>query len=102
MGAGDKRFYQTTGSKSGVKPLLAFESVVGSGPHHAGSPCPPRREADAEMFIVRLRLSGNRRQAGHFMDDHDAWLQRGFDDDVFMLAGTTQRFDFLEAVGEAR
>jgi len=42
------------------------------------------------MFIVLLRFSGNKARAGDFMDGHRAWLQRGFDDGVFLLAGTLQ------------
>lgn len=40
------------------------------------------------MFIVLLRFSGNKGQAGQFMDGHKAWLKRGFDDGVFLLAGS--------------
>ena len=42
------------------------------------------------MFIVLLRFSDNRDRAGRFMAGHKAWLQRGFDDGVFLLAGTLQ------------
>ncbi|MBD1545267.1 YciI family protein [Roseibium aggregatum] len=42
------------------------------------------------MFIVLLRFSDNKARAGDFMDGHRAWLQRGFDDGVFLLAGTLQ------------
>jgi len=42
------------------------------------------------MFIVLLRFSGNKGQAGQFMEAHKAWLQRGFDDGVFLLAGSLQ------------
>lgn len=40
------------------------------------------------MHIVLLRFSENRELAGQFMDGHRAWLKRGFDDEVFLLAGT--------------
>lgn len=40
------------------------------------------------MFIVLLRLAGNRAQAGQFMEGHKDWIKRGFDDGVFLLAGT--------------
>jgi len=40
------------------------------------------------MFIVLLRFAGNRGQAGRFLDGHKAWLQRGFDDGVFLVAGS--------------
>jgi uncharacterized protein YciI len=42
------------------------------------------------MFIVQLKFSDNRDQAGRFMDGHKAWLKRGFDDGVFLLAGSLQ------------
>ena len=42
------------------------------------------------MFIVFLRFSGNRDQAGQFMDSHRAWVKRGFDDGVFLLAGSLE------------
>jgi uncharacterized protein YciI len=42
------------------------------------------------MFVVLLRFSGNRDQAGRFMDGHNEWLGRGFDDGVFLLAGSLQ------------
>ena len=42
------------------------------------------------MFIVLLRFSDNKANAGQFMEGHNAWLKRGFDDHVFLLAGTIQ------------
>lgn len=42
------------------------------------------------MFIVLLEFSDNKGQAGQFMDDHKEWLKRGFDDGVFLLAGSLQ------------
>ncbi|MBI5773517.1 MAG: hypothetical protein HZA89_07210 [Verrucomicrobia bacterium] len=42
------------------------------------------------MFIVFLKFSGNKGQAGQFMDAHKAWLKRGFDDGVFLLAGSLE------------
>jgi len=42
------------------------------------------------MFVVLLRFSDNRGQVGQFMDAHREWLQRGFDDGVFLLAGSLQ------------
>ena len=42
------------------------------------------------MFIVLLRFSGNKGQAGRFMDGHKDWIKRGFDDGVFLLAGSLQ------------
>lgn len=42
------------------------------------------------MFIVLLKFSGNKGQAGQFMDSHNAWLKRGFEEGVFLLAGSLQ------------
>jgi uncharacterized protein YciI len=42
------------------------------------------------MFIVLLKFSRNKAQAGHFMEAHKQWIKRGFDDGVFLLAGTLQ------------
>jgi uncharacterized protein YciI len=42
------------------------------------------------MFIVLLRFSSNRSKAGQFMDGHKEWIKRGFEDDVFLLAGNLQ------------
>lgn len=33
------------------------------------------------MFIVLLKFSDNKEQAGQFMEGHNAWLKRGFDED---------------------
>ena len=42
------------------------------------------------MFIVFLRLSDNRDKAADLMEGHKAWIQRGFDDGVFLLTGSLQ------------
>jgi len=42
------------------------------------------------MFIVFLKFSDNKGQAGQFMDGHNAWIERGFDDGVFLLVGSLQ------------
>lgn len=42
------------------------------------------------MFIVLLKFAGNKGKAGQFVDGHKAWLKRGFDDGVFLLAGSLQ------------
>ena len=42
------------------------------------------------MFIVLLKFSRNKNKASAFMDGHNAWLRRGFDDGVFLLAGSLQ------------
>jgi len=40
------------------------------------------------MYAVLLEFSHNRAQAPQWMDGHNAWLRQGFDDGVFMLAGS--------------
>lgn len=40
------------------------------------------------MFIVQLKFADNKDQAGRFMEGHNAWIKRGFDDGVFLLAGS--------------
>jgi uncharacterized protein YciI len=42
------------------------------------------------MFIVVLNFSHNKGRAGQFMEGHKEWLKRGFDDGVFLLAGSLQ------------
>lgn len=42
------------------------------------------------MFIVLLKFSGNKGQAKQFLDGHNAWVKRGFDDGIFLLAGSLQ------------
>lgn len=42
------------------------------------------------MFVVLLRFSVNKSRAGQFMEGHKAWIKRGFEDGVFLLAGTLQ------------
>jgi uncharacterized protein YciI len=42
------------------------------------------------MFIVLLKFSDNKDQAGQFMEGHNEWIKRGFDDDVFLLTGSLQ------------
>ena len=39
------------------------------------------------MFVVLLKFSGNKGQAGQFMEGHREWIKRGFDDGVFLLVG---------------
>lgn len=40
------------------------------------------------MFVVALRFSANRSQAASFMQGHNDWIRRGFDDGVFLLTGS--------------
>lgn len=42
------------------------------------------------MFIVLLKFSDHKDHAGQFMEAHNAWLRRGFDEGVFVLAGSLQ------------
>ncbi len=42
------------------------------------------------MFIVLLEFSDNKGQASQFMEGHNEWIKRGFDDGVFLLAGGLQ------------
>ena len=42
------------------------------------------------MFVVLLKFSGNKAQAGQFMEGHKEWIKRGFDDGVFLLVGSLQ------------
>lgn len=41
------------------------------------------------MFVVTLRFV-DRTKAPQFMDGHNAWIKRGFDEGVFLLAGGLQ------------
>jgi uncharacterized protein YciI len=40
------------------------------------------------MFVVFLKFSIHKSRAGEFMAEHKAWLQRGFDEGVFMASGS--------------
>lgn len=42
------------------------------------------------MFVVLLRFSNNKGQADQFMESHNAWIKRGFDDGIFLLVGSLQ------------
>jgi uncharacterized protein YciI len=42
------------------------------------------------MFVVLLKFAGNKDKAGQFMEGHREWIKRGFDDGVFLLAGSLQ------------
>ena len=41
------------------------------------------------MFIITLRFV-DKTKAPQFMDGHNAWIKRGFDDGVFLLVGSLQ------------
>ncbi|ABC29995.1 uncharacterized protein conserved in bacteria [Hahella chejuensis KCTC 2396] len=42
------------------------------------------------MFIVLLKFSNNKSQAGQYMSAHKDWIKQGFDDGVFLLVGSLQ------------
>lgn len=42
------------------------------------------------MFIVLLKFSSNKSQAGQFMEGHKEWIERGIEDGVFALVGSLQ------------
>ncbi len=42
------------------------------------------------MFIVLLKFSDNKGQASQFMEGHNEWIRRGFDDGIFLLVGSLQ------------
>jgi uncharacterized protein YciI len=42
------------------------------------------------MFIVLLKFADNRDRAGALLEGHKAWLKQGFDDGVFLAAGSLQ------------
>jgi uncharacterized protein YciI len=42
------------------------------------------------MFIVLLKFSDNKGQAGQFIEGHNEWIKDGFDDGVFLLVGSLQ------------
>ena len=42
------------------------------------------------MFIVLLKFSDNKNQASQYMEGHNEWIRRGFDDGAFLLVGGLQ------------
>jgi uncharacterized protein YciI len=40
------------------------------------------------MFIVLLKFSDNQKKAADLMEAHKAWLKKGFDEGIFLLAGS--------------
>jgi uncharacterized protein YciI len=42
------------------------------------------------MFVVLLRFSDNKAEAGEFMQGHNDWIKKGFDDGVFLVVGSLQ------------
>jgi uncharacterized protein YciI len=42
------------------------------------------------MYIVLLKFSGNKNRADQFLEGHRLWIKRGFDEGVFLMAGSLQ------------
>ncbi|MDP6708880.1 MAG: hypothetical protein QF893_21255 [Alphaproteobacteria bacterium] len=42
------------------------------------------------MFLILLRFSGEKDRANQFMAGHKEWINRGFDDGVFLLVGSVR------------
>jgi len=42
------------------------------------------------MYVVFLKFSTNKHQAPQLMAEHNAWIKSGFDDGVFLMAGSLQ------------
>ncbi len=42
------------------------------------------------MFVALLKFSDNKAAARQHMDGHNAWIQRGIDDGVFLVVGSLQ------------
>lgn len=42
------------------------------------------------MFVVLLKFSDNKSMAAQHMSGHNTWLKQGFDEGVFLLAGSLQ------------
>jgi len=43
------------------------------------------------MFIILLKFSSNKGDAAKFMQQHRDWLQQGFEQGVFLLAGSLNK-----------
>jgi len=42
------------------------------------------------MFIILLKFAANKDLASQYFEEHKLWLNNGFDDGVFLLAGRIQ------------
>lgn len=42
------------------------------------------------MFIILLKFSSTKNQAGQYMEGHKDWIKRGFEDGVFLMVGSLQ------------
>ncbi len=56
------------------------------------------------MFIVLLKFSDNKSQAGSLMEGHNQWIGKGFEDGVFLMVGSIQsgQGGAVVAQGESR
>jgi uncharacterized protein YciI len=43
------------------------------------------------MYVVLLKFSTNKHLASQHMEGHNKWIQRGFDEGVFLLTGGLQQ-----------
>lgn len=41
------------------------------------------------MFVITLRFA-DKTKAPQFMEEHNAWIKRGFDDGIFLMVGSLQ------------
>src|SRR5262249_17497897 len=66
---------------------------VRSGSSSGGASDPtrePQAIGESPMFVLLLKVAGNRAKGGQLLEKHKEWLQRGFDDGIFLLAGNLQ------------
>jgi uncharacterized protein YciI len=42
------------------------------------------------LYVVLLKFSDNRDQVSQHLDGHKAWIKQGFDDAMFLVAGSLQ------------
>jgi len=42
------------------------------------------------MFVIFLKFSDNKVKAKDFMEEHNAWIKQGIENDIFILAGSLQ------------
>ena len=42
------------------------------------------------MFVIFLKFSDNKGNAGQFMEDHNSWIKNGIKDGIFLVVGSLQ------------
>ena len=42
------------------------------------------------MFVVFLKFSDNKGNAGQFMEGHNSWIKTGIEDNIFLVVGSLQ------------